>query len=963
MAGGIAVLYLLAGFVATPMAIDYLLKHHISSVLNRNVVAQKVRANPFVFSLRIEELSILEQDSVPLIHLGKLSINVDPLISLFKWGLAVKGVELERPKIRVVRTADGQFNFSDLLVSSEDQSPEKDAAPQEPVRFILNTFKLSGGEIVFEDNAQPLPFTCKVSALNIRLDRLDTHPEAESAIYRVGMRTESGETVDISGKADVEPPAVAATVKLGKVAIAKYAPYYGSHINHAKVNAGTVDLGAKVNWSPKQQTVEDIALIVSQLALTAGSGDPLATVGRFQIAGAAIDLNTRQVRLGRVVTGDGTIDVQLDQDGRLNLMTAFTPAQTSGAATSASDHAESSVPPKWRVIIPVLELRNYTLRFQDRQTDPMADIVLDRITLRAENLSTRKDSRGTVSLAFNWAGQGAVALDGEVGLVPPAAQLAVDAKALDIRPLQPYITPHARLVITGGRLDTQGKFKLLQQENRMDIQYTGVAALNQLKTVDQKRAQDFLNWESLYLKGIEFGSDPFRLTINEVSLTDFYNRLIINEHGGSNLAQILTTDSADTTHADKEAAASGDQTKVAENGGGNFTIHRVTLQGGSIDFKDRLIKPNVELPMSKIAGRISGLDTIKDHKADVLLKGIVGRNIPMEIKGGINPFIEKPYVDLTIGLNGVDLSPFTPYSGKYLGYKLEKGQLSLDLAYKVADNKLTARNKVMLDQLTLGDTVNSPTATKLPVKLALALLKDRQGDIDLDLPLTGDLDDPEFSLGGIVLKMFVNLITKVVSSPFSALGALFGGGEELAFVDYEPGQSRIDEENFGKLDTLAKILFERPALNMEIQGQVSRNEDVGALRRMRLENQLKATKLKSMAARGQRAVPLEQVVLAGPEREKMVHHLYDNAQFAKPRDQNGKLKKLTAAEQEKLLYTAIQISDDDLRLLAHQRALAAKEYLVDQGQVEVSRLFIVEPRIENREPLNSQKNRVKFNLI
>jgi hypothetical protein len=398
----------------------------------------------------------------------------------------------------------------------------------------------------------------------------------------------------------------------------------------------------------------------------------------------------------------------------------------------------------------------------------------------------------------------------------------------------------------------------------------------------------------------------------------------------------------------------------AEAGEPNIQINTVTLQGGKVDFSDLFVKPNVRLPMSQIGGRVSGLDAIRTHKADVLLKGMVGGNVPMEIKGQINPLIKNPFVDITIGLKGVDLSPFTPYSGKYLGYKLDKGQLTLDLAYRVAENKLTGKNKVLLNQLTLGETVQSPTATKLPVKLALALLKDRQGDIDLDLPVTGDLDDPEFSIGGVVVKMFVNLIVGIVSSPFQVLGALVGGGEELAYLDFDPGLSRIPEKKFEKLDSLAKILYERPGLKLEIQGQIHPTEDVDSLRRLRFEAQLKAAKLKKMVAWGKKAVPLEQIDLAPKERGKLVKKAYDAAKFPKPRDEKGAIKKLEPAEMEKLLYTAIEITEDDLRLLAHQRAAAAKAYLAEQGKVEAERLFIVEPKIDGKE--EELRSRVKFNL-
>ncbi|MEJ2158832.1 MAG: hypothetical protein P8X96_26175 [Desulfobacteraceae bacterium] len=267
---------------------------------------------------------------------------------------------------------------------------------------------------------------------------------------------------------------------------------------------------------------------------------------------------------------------------------------------------------------------------------------------------------------------------------------------------------------------------------------------------------------------------------------------------------------------------------------------------------------------------------------------------------------------------------------------------------------------MLLNQLTLGETVQSPTATKLPIKLALALLKDRQGNIDLDLPVSGDLDDPEFSIGGIVIKMFVNLIVGVVSSPFKVLGALFGGGEELAYLDFDAGQSRLPEQNLEKLDTLAKILYERPGLNLEIQGQVNPAEDIDGLRRLRFDAQLKASKLKKLMAGGKKAVPLEQIHLNVEERGKLVKKAYDAAQFPKPRDEKGALKKLSPEEMEKLLYTAIEITEDDLRLLAHQRASAAKGYLVDPGKVKVERLFIVEPKVDAGE--EDARSRVKFNF-
>jgi hypothetical protein len=268
----------------------------------------------------------------------------------------------------------------------------------------------------------------------------------------------------------------------------------------------------------------------------------------------------------------------------------------------------------------------------------------------------------------------------------------------------------------------------------------------------------------------------------------------------------------------------------------------------------------------------------------------------------------------------------------------------------------------VLTQLTLGDAVPSDTATKLPIKLAIALLKDREGNIDIDLPVKGDLDNPEFSIGGIVIKMIGNFILGIVTSPFKMLGSLFGGGEELSYIDFAAGVGDIAPDNTAKLDSLAKILFERPGLNLEIQGQFDPHSDREGLRKIRFEHELKSAKLKSMMAGGQPAIPLEQMTISAEERDRMVRRAYADATFPKPKDDKGKEKKLPPEEMEKMLYTAIEITGDDLLQLADQRALAAKSYLLNTGKVEAQRLFIVEPEMGGSADAKMHKSQVRFNL-
>jgi len=375
------------------------------------------------------------------------------------------------------------------------------------------------------------------------------------------------------------------------------------------------------------------------------------------------------------------------------------------------------------------------------------------------------------------------------------------------------------------------------------------------------------------------------------------------------------------------------------------------------------MKPNIETELTKLGGRISGLSSDKASQADIFIKGVQGNSAPLEIKGKINPLSEDLFADVKFSFKEMELSPFSPYSTKYLGHVLEKGILNLDLMYKISGNSLKAENRVYIDQLTLGDKIDSPDATSLPVKLAISLLKDRNDRITIDLPVEGDLDDPEFSIGPVVMKMLFNLVKKIITAPFSAIGAMFGGQEELSYVNFKNGSFELDDAIKEKLDALSQALYDRPQLSLDIQGSSDQQNDREALRDLRFENLLLAEKRKEMGSAGEKPSDVEQIEVMPEERGKYIEIAFEAAEFAKPRDAAGKIKILPLEEKEKLLFTNILISDDDLRLLAHERASAVKAFITEKGQVESERLFIVEPAAPKGEEKEEESlSRVNFSL-
>ena len=389
----------------------------------------------------------------------------------------------------------------------------------------------------------------------------------------------------------------------------------------------------------------------------------------------------------------------------------------------------------------------------------------------------------------------------------------------------------------------------------------------------------------------------------------------------------------------------------------------MTLQGGKVNFSDQHIKPNYSASLVEIGGRVSGLSSEEGRLADIDLRGNLENSAPLEIVGKINPLAKDLFLDLHVNFRDVDLSPLSPYAGWYAGYGIEKGKLTLNLKYHIEKRKLESDNKVFLDQFTFGGAVDSPKATKLPVKLAVALLKDRQGEIRLDIPVTGSLDDPKFSIWGVVWKILGNLLVKAATSPFALLGAVFGGGEQLSYLEFDPGHFDIPAAEEGKLAHLEKILQDRPGLKLEIEGHVDVEKDREAMRQRIFRRKVAAQKLADLVKTGQPAPALDNVRVEAAEYPKYLARAYKAEKFPKPRNFIGIAKDLPVPEMEKLMLTHIQVTDDDLRRLAMERASRVRDRLVASGKVESGRIFLVEPKTlppERKEKLRD--SRVDFRI-
>ena len=467
------------------------------------------------------------------------------------------------------------------------------------------------------------------------------------------------------------------------------------------------------------------------------------------------------------------------------------------------------------------------------------------------------------------------------------------------------------------------------------------------------------------LRGIEAGLNPPAVSVRNATLDDVFARLIIETNRTLNLMSALRLGGTN-------AAAASPSTNAAPAAWPKISLASLVVSNANVHFIDRSLHPNVNINLEQLGGTLSLLSSAEAQPADIHLQGTVNKTARAEISGTINPWNSAQPLDVRISLQSMDLVPADPYSRKYLGYRLKKGELSAQLAYQVAEGKLKSNNRLTLDQLTLGQKVESADATRLPVRLAIALLKDRDGRITLDLPVSGSLDDPQFNLGTVIYHAIETALTKIVTSPFSALGALFGGkGEELSFQEFQPGSTNLLPAALTKLDALAKALYERPELQLQIQGSADPVTDLDALRREKMRRQLPVGERNAAANLFPAANPGPQTAPARAFRnavsfEKGAVGLISPVPYSsnisvksplppndpaqnslKDADDKGAtalMRTLTPTvaagdpdgERERL--AAVEISPDALPALASERARNVRAYLLQSGKVEPQRI-------------------------
>ena len=585
------------------------------------------------------------------------------------------------------------------------------------------------------------------------------------------------------------------------------------------------------------------------------------------------------------------------------------------------------------------------------------ELKIDKLSV-SDVLADLEAGNTTFALDSVINGKGHLRANGKAGWAPVSADVALDVKQVDFVALQGWLLEkmdRPSLALTKGALSFAGTVKANGQP--LNVAVLGKAGINDFNLLDKATSEDLLRWRSLEIDGIDVKTEPLNVKIESVVHNELFARVTIMPDGSIRLRDALLhgEESEAEKQAEQKAAAAGKE--VEKTRAGTVTtaevpekkqalpIHvgTVVLKNGNVIFNDRFIKPNYRANLTCLNGKVGPLTPGQHGQVEVA--GYVNRSAPLAIKGKLDPFGSELFLDLTATAKGIDLPGFTPYSGRYIGYAIEKGKLSVDLHYFIEKGELRAENNIFLDQLTLGQKVDSPDALSLPVSLAISLLQNSRGEIDLNLPVSGSLNDPEFSIGGLIVKVFFNLLTKAVTAPFALLGNIFGGGADLSYIEFAPGHVRLTPEADKSLEAISKAMADRPALKMEIVGIATTASDREGLKQATLERRVKSQKLAELAKQGKSGGSINDVTLSAAEYPKYLEQAYKAEKFDKPRNLIGMTKSQPVAEMERLMLDHLPAGDDELRALAERRARAAHEALLAKG-VPGERMFVVQPRVD-----------------
>jgi uncharacterized protein involved in outer membrane biogenesis len=887
---GVVAVYAALGFLLFPYVLRKQLESKLPPLLHRPVSVREVRFNPFDVALTVRGFSVREKDGSSFLSFEELRVDL-AFLRLLTGKIRFEEISLQKPSLDVALLKGGKLSFSDLL---EGPPAEKKKDDSPPPAISIEKLRIDDGTIGVADFTRASPVRLHIAPLALHLDNFTTEPARDSP-YSFAARMDPATTFKWQGEVSVTPLRSEGSIEIENISLAAFAPYVADAAR-LKLANGLLSLKGKYKFDGARELVfelSDGSALLANLRLD-GPGDrgPLIELAKLLVDGVDFDLGRRKVSLQRISLDGGHLRVRREADGAIELQELTRqPPPKEPPPESQPFHAS----------LQKLQIDGLRVDFEDR--GPQAKFVLSPIALQAGPVEWPSSAAIPLALNVGINETGSLAVKGSAK-ADGSAEVDLALRTIALAWAQPYLDASSNAQLRSGLLNLEGHARHEGEKNT----FAGDLSVDSLSVFAPGVQKEIVGFDRFALEKIAVATPPNEVKIDKVLLCGLRARFTKNEDGTTNV------DALSKKTAAKPAPATAEKPSKDRYAAGAFVI-----ENGALEYTDRSVAPAFDAKVVQLAGRVSPLawPALAKTRFDLAAKVDAA---PFALNGEVEPRGPKAAdLNATMTMKGWDLIPTTGYALKATGYPVEKGKFSLDLEYKIAGRRIDGQNLVVIDQLTLGDHRDVEGATSLPVKLTLAILTDRNGVLAVDLPVSGDLDDPSFSFGHMVLATLQNLLVKVATSPFSLLSGLAGGGgDDLSTVAFEPGSSDLAAKEVEKLQKLGKVLIDRPALKVEIEGKIDAKTDGEALRRERVRERLAQQ----------------------PNREKAIQAEWSALKKAPPDP------KKTADEMVAELIAAEALTPQDLAELASDRADEAQEKLLEVQGVAAERVFVTAPRAD-----------------
>jgi hypothetical protein len=868
----VMVLYTVIGFFVVPAIVKAQMLKRLPALTKRQVAIKRVRFNPYVLSLTIDGFSLKETNGDVFSSFGELYVNFQ-LSSIFKGAWVFDEISLQDPFAQIIYLKDGTFNFANLINNPPPVPPPAPKKPQPPLPVIVYHLRITNAAVAFSDLTRQETFNIRYQPININLTDFTTLRD-KSSPYRIVATGDSGEHFGWSGDITVNPLSSSGTFQLGGLKLNKYQPYSHDYALFEIVD-GQLDVAADYRYDSSTNALDleisNAVVTLTRFQLkTPDTGEEVLSIPTLSIGLAEASVARRTARVGQIKSSGGSILIRQNHDGTLNLLSNLV-QKPKTAAVAVSTNSSPPAGPPWTVKVDEIAFDNYAIKAEDKVPPKPAAFSIDQLAFNLKNVSNVSNTPVALALSLRLQETGLIGVNGMATLLPPSADLLIGVTNLDLRMVQPYVEQQVKMAIAHGALNVNGRAHYLPAGKDAPLaDFAGDVSLLNFAVTDEVLFNDMAKWDALEVTGIQAEVQPFKLKVGRIKVSGPSTSVIILPDHRFNFLTILPEKKPRPAETAQTSAPPPTNTIP------NLTFGEFAFENASLHFADRSIEPNCTFDIQQSSGSIKDISSSVQTPSALEVKGNVDQFSPFSITGTLNPMPDKLFVNISIAFTNTGLTSLSPYTEKYVGRPLQKGKLSLALHYDINQKALNATNDVFIDQLTLGAKNGSTNATKLPVKLAIALLKDQHGRIKLDVPVHGRIDDPKFKIWPIIEGVIENLIVKAATAPFSLLGSMFGGGPELSFVAFAPGHADIPQTETNKLNILAKALYERPELTLEINGSVDPTNDRPVMVRAKFQRQIKALFIKEMVQAGKPVIAVDELKLEPGDYERLVVQMYTN---------------------------------------------------------------------------------------